>query len=168
MPLNLIKRYNELLDISGMSIHDRQTSLMGVFNRDFKDVNITFKDKLVTPTVKDGKIALDTLYSHLTSECIDNKTRKREFDIHRSKRLHWVKFHINEIKKDDILVFSVNEPEGNRTYIYDKTECYVIVLEPLRNVNQYYLLTAFHVRGRDAQRDKYLTKYNKRRLPEIL
>lgn len=45
-------------------------------------------------------------------------------------------------KADDVLHFSVQEPEGVRTYIYDKTERYVIVLEPLRKVNAYYLLTA--------------------------
>jgi len=46
-------------------------------------------------------------------------------------------------------------------------EKYVIVLEPLRKKDEYYLLTAFNVRGKDAERDKYLKKY-KRRLPNIL
>ena len=43
---------------------------------------------------------------------------------------------------------------------------YVIVLEPLRE-NEYYLLTAFYVRGKDAKRKKYEKKY-KRRLSDLL
>ena len=30
-------------------------------------------------------------------------------------------------------VFSVEEPDGKKTYIWDKDEDYIIVLEPLRN-----------------------------------
>ena len=71
------------------------------------------------------------------------------------------------IEKDNMLVFSVKEPDGLRTYIFDKDENYVIVLEPLREKNEYYLLTAFHIRGKDAQRNKFGKKYA-RRLPETL
>ena len=77
-----------------------------------------------------------------------------------------MKFHIDESKDDDVLQFSVKEPEGVRTYIYDKTEKYVVVLEPLRKVNEYYLLTAYHLTGKDAKRNKILKKY-KRKLNEI-
>ena len=66
-----------------------------------------------------------------------------------------------------MLIFSVKEPNGNRTYIYDIDENYVIVLEPLREKNEYYLLTAFYVRGKDAKRKKYEKKY-KRRLSDLL
>lgn len=44
--------------------------------------------------------------------------------------------------------FSVEEPDGIRTYIWDKDEDYVIVLEPLRNKDEYYLLTAITLRGK--------------------
>lgn len=64
-----------------------------------------------------------------------------------------------------MLSFSVQEPEGIRTYIYDVDENYVIVLEPLRNRDEYYLLTAYYISGKDAKRDKMLKKY-KRRLSE--
>lgn len=65
-------------------------------------------------------------------------------------------------------VFSVDESAcGVRTYIYDKDENYVIVLEPLRNSNEYYLLTAYHLRGKDKSRDKIMKKY-KRRLPYVV
>lgn len=66
-----------------------------------------------------------------------------------------------------MLIFSVKEPEGFRTYIYDKDEKYVIILEPLRNKNEYYLLTAYYLSGKDSKRDKIVKKYN-RRLDEIL
>lgn len=168
MPFNLLKTYNQLLELSSFSFAQRKDSLMGVFNRDIAhNPNFTFRQKQITPTPVDGVIKMITLFTHLTCVIIDKKTRSREFDIHRSARLHWVKYHIDESKTTDMLVFSVKEPEGNRTYIYDKTERYVIVMEPLRRKNEYYLLSAYHVRGKDAQRDKFIKKY-KRKLPEVL
>jgi len=110
---------------------------------------------------------METLYNHLTTAMVDKITRRREFDIHRSLRLHWVKHHIEEKKSDNMLCFSVKEPEGVRTYIYDVDEKYVIILEPYRNKTEYYLLTAYHLTGKDAQRDKIIKKY-KRKLNEVI
>lgn len=168
MPLNQLKRYNALLDITGMSPYNRDNSLRGVFDRDIaNNANFKFRSKQITPTPKDGQITMDTLFAHLTRVIVDKKTRAREYDVHRSQRLHWVKYHITGKKADNMLCFSVKEPEGVRTYIYDKDEKYVIVLEPKHNNTIYYLLTAYHLRGKDAQRNKILKKY-KRRLTEIL
>ena len=64
-------------------------------------------------------------------------------------------------------LFSVQEREGIRTYYYDKDENYVIVLEPLRDGKSYYLLTAYYIQGKDAQRNKMEKKY-KRRLEKVL
>ena len=108
---------------------------------------------------------METLYRHLTTVIVDDE-RCREFDVHRSQRLHWIKYHIEEKKTSDMLCFSVKEPRGIRTYIYDKDEKYVIVLEPKFNNTIYYLLTAYHLRGKDAKRNSILKKY-KRRLGEV-
>lgn len=168
MPFNQLKRYNDLLDITGMSPHNRNTSLKGVFDRDItNNANFKFRTKQITPTPLDGQITMDTLFRHLTTVMVDKKTRAREYDLHRSQRLHWVKYHLRETKKENMLVYSVKEPDGNRTYVYDKDEKYVIVLEPLRNKDEYYLLSAYYVRGKDAKRNKFEKKY-KRRLPELL
>lgn len=64
--------------------------------------------------------------------------------------------------------YAIKEPNGFRTYIYDKTEKYVVVLEPLRKVNEYYLLTAYNLRGKDAKKNKFIRKYKMRRLNEVL
>lgn len=85
----------------------------------------------------------------------------------RSQRLHWIRFHIEQKKKDDMLIFSVDEPQGIRTYIYDIVEKYVIVLEPDRKYDSYYLLTAYHLEGKDEKRNKILSKYRKYRLPVV-
>lgn len=168
MPFNQLKRYNDLLDITGMSPHNRNTSLRGVFDRDItNNANFKFRTKQITPTPLDGQITMDTLFRHLTTVMVDKKTRAREYDVYRSQRLHWVKYHIEEKKKENMLVYSVKEPDGNRTYVYDKDEKYVIVLEPLRNKDEYYLLSAYYVRGKDAKRNKFEKKY-KRRLAELL
>ena len=168
MPLNLLKKYNQLLELVAFNPHNRGKSLYGVFNRDIVDnISFKFRDKQINPTPLDGEIKMSTLFSHLTTVEVDKKTRKREFDMHRSIRLHWVKYHIDQNKGDNMLIYSVKEPNGNRTYIYDITEKYVIVLEPLREINEYYLLSAFHVRGKDAARNKFKRKY-KRSLNEVL
>lgn len=168
MPLNQIKLYNTLLDITGLSTSQRKLSLRGVFDKDIKNNNsFKFRKKQITPTPSDGEVKIETLFHHLITVMVDKKTRKREFDLHRSQRLHWVKYHINESKKDNMLVYSVKEPDGFRTYIYDIVEKYVIVLEPLRNKNKYYLLSAYYVRGKDAQRKKFVKKA-KRKLDEVL
>ena len=168
MPINLTKNYNELLEIAALNDNQRKASLRLVFNRDFLDNGeVRFRKKLITPTPLDGVINIDTLFRHLTTVVTNPATRQRDFEHERSCRLHWVKHHIEERISHKILVFSVHEPEGYRTYIYDNDEKYVVVLEPLRNSTEYYLITAFHVRGKDAQRDKMMKKY-KRRLKEIL
>jgi len=168
MPLNLLKKYNQLLELVAFNTYDREKSLYGIFNRDIvENASFKFRNKQINPTPFDGIIKMSTLFAHLTTVIVDKKTRKRDFEMHRSVRLHWVKYHIEQNKKDDILIYSVKEPDGFRTYIYDITEKYVVVLEPLRNINEYYLLSAYHVRGKDAARNKFKKKY-KRKLNEVL
>ena len=168
MPLNLTKIYNALLDILALSDAQRKASLKRIFKRDFEDSSAVFRGKPIHPTPQeDGELPMETLFRHLTTEMVDKRTRERYFDIERSLRLHWVRYHLNEKKKENMLCFSVQEREGVRTYYYDKDENYVIVLEPLRDGKSYYLLTAYHIRGKDVHRNKMEKKY-KRRLPEVL
>lgn len=170
MPFNLTKKYNDLLDIFGMSEGQRTESLRRIFKRDIQDnEHFTFNGKPIYPTPnEDGKIAMDMLFKHLTRKEIDRETRHREFDPDRSQRLHWIRHHVEQHKPDNMLYFSVAESRVNRTYIYDIDEKYVIVLEPRRNGTAYYLLTAYHLEGKDAARNKIMNKYNRRRLPNLL
>ncbi len=168
MNWNLFKEYNSLLDISAMDPIQRERSLKGIFERDISEnKSFTFLGKQITPTPQDGKIEMETLYRHLTTVIVDRSTNQRDFEIHRSKRLHWVRYHVEQKKKADVLFFTVKEPEGYRTYIYDIVEKYVIVLEPKKNNTTYFLLTAYYVQGKDAQRDKIMKKY-KRKLDTVL
>jgi len=106
-------------------------------------------------------------YLKSSSEMDDYATNHREFDSARSQRLHWIKYHVEEKKKDGMLIFSASSNKGIRTYIYDKVEKYVIVLEPLRKRCGYYLLTAYHLDGKDAARDKIERMY-RRKLPTLV
>jgi hypothetical protein len=170
MSLNLLKKYNQLLDIVAMNDFQRKKSLKGVFDRDItNNPSFTFQEKKINPTPADSQDSMERLFRHLTTVITDKSIRKREFDLDRSVRLHWIKFHIEENKKDNMFVFSVKEPEGIRTYIYDKEEQYVIVLEPMRDLRkqEYALLTAYYEDGKDKERGKIMKKY-KRRLPNVL
>lgn len=68
MPFNLTKKYNDLLDLVGMSEFERTKSLRGVFNRDIQDnPKFVFQGKPIYPTPKeDGIIAMENLFNHLT------------------------------------------------------------------------------------------------------
>lgn len=167
MPLNLIKIYNQLLDIVGMDVRQRTESLMGIFRRDFVDNAPTFMRKSIHPTPIDGKDKMENLFHHITTHMVDKTTRKRDFEMERSIRLHWIRHHLEQRKQDNMLIFSVKEPEGNRTYIYDRDEKYVVILEPLRIGDAYYFITAYHLEGKDDKRNKIEKKY-KRRLDNIL
>ena len=167
MPINLIKVYNQLLELGSLTEFQRNTSLRSIFDRDIaQNKNFRFREKAIKPTPAEGQDAMDRLFRHLTTVITEKATRHREFDESRSIRLHWIKYHIDEKKKSNMLVFSVKEPEGTRTYIYDKDEEYVIILEPLRKADEYFLLTAYHIEGKDKARNKMMRKY-KRRLPDI-
>ena len=166
MSLNLLKRYNDLLDLAGLNPINRTNSLKGIFKRDIEDnPRLQFQGKAIKPTSMDGEIPMETLFTHLTTEVVEKRIRVRKFEYHRSERLHWVKHHIDERKKDDMLVFSCKDKNGTRTYLYDKTELYVIVLEPLKNKDAYFLLTAYYLRGRNKFK---IEKKFKRRLDELL
>ncbi|MBR1668339.1 MAG: hypothetical protein IJ693_08675 [Bacteroidaceae bacterium] len=168
MPFNLLKRYNQTLDLLPFNEKERILSLKGVFNRDIvQNSNFCFRSKKIFPTTAEGQDAMERLFSHLTTIVVEKETQKREYDADRSIRLHWIKYHIEENKKDEMYVFSVQEPQGIRTYIYDKVENYVIVLEPMRNGKGYYLLTAYYMKGKDAARNKMMRKY-KRKLDSLL
>ena len=170
MPLNLLKKYNDLLDISAMNDFQRKKSLHAIFERDIMlNPNFSFRKKQIKPTPAEGQDAMDRLFTHLTTVITDKNTNKREFDMKRAVRLHWIRFHIEERKTDNMYIFSVEEPYGIRTYIYDTDERYVIVLEPMRDLkkNEYALLTAYYEDGKDKERSKIMKKY-KRRLSDVL
>ena len=160
MPLNLLKIYNQLLDIDYLKEKERLISLKGIFNRDIKNnPKFKFRSKQINPISVETD-AMEILFEHLTTEMIDKKRRKRVFESERSKRLHWIKYHIDENKGTNMYVFSVQDPEGIRTYIYDEDEEYVIILEPYRKINEYYLLSAYYLKGRN--RAKIKKKYSRR------
>lgn len=151
-----------------MNEYQRKISLKSVFDRDITgNLNFAFQAKKINPTPADGQDSMERLFTHLTTVITDKSTNKREFDMARSVRLHWLKYHIEENKKDNMFVFSVAEPDGTRTYIYDRDEQYVIVLEPMRNKNEYYLLTAYYLEGKDKAREKMMKKY-RRRLNDVV
>ena len=169
MPLNLLKQYNQLLEVASMNEFQRKKSLKGIFDRDIaNNPNFAFQTKRIHPTPADGQNSMERLFTHLTTTIVDKNTNKREFEMARSVRLHWIRHHIEERKKDNMRIFSVREPKGIRTYIYDIDENYVIVLEPMRDLQkkEYALLTAYHEEGKDKKRSKILKKYNDR-MPNV-
>lgn len=174
MPFNLIKEYSALLELDHLNPGQRIASLKGVFDRDIRDNNgFNFRTKRIYP-VKIEADAMSTLFTHLTCHSIEiveengNKYKRREYEALRSKRLHWIKHHIEEKRNVRMEVFSVEEridgKDKIRTYIYDLDESYVIILEPQKNPS-YYLITAYYIN--EVWGKKAMAKRLKKRLPEI-
>ena len=75
----------------------------------------------------------------ITVENEDGSTYpKRVFEMARSQSLHLINHHVRELTPDNIDVFTIEERDSKKrkvkkTYIYDKVEKYVIVLEQQRN-----------------------------------
>lgn len=89
MPFNLLKKYNQLLELAGFDEFKREQSLKGVFNRDIvNNPYFIFRGKRILPTPDNGVIKMETLFKHLTTVIVDKNTRKREFDLYRSLRDH--------------------------------------------------------------------------------
>lgn len=158
MPLNLIKQYSNLLEIMHLSEDQRRNSLLGIFNRDIsQNSSFIYNYKAIRPVTKhDGISAMQTLFHHLTTEEIEVEEegiilKRRTFEMDRSVRLHWIKHLLNTSTSGNICVFSLKERDHVkrkdviRTYIYDREQFYIIVLEPQRNNTDYYLLTAYHL-----------------------
>ncbi|HRD39859.1 MAG TPA: hypothetical protein PLC65_14615, partial [Bacteroidia bacterium] len=160
MPYNLLKRYSDLLELAHMNEEQRTISLKNIFNRDWvQDALITFNNKPVRPTKNiEGQPAMDVLFDHLT-RCDEynetgEKTGRRVFELERSLRLHWVRFHVDLRKPENVLVFSyvdrIKREDVIRTYIYDVDKKYVVILEPHRSKLDYYLITAYYLNKKEG------------------
>lgn len=166
MTLNLIKKYPDLLELNQYDLRDKKESLRRIFDRDIQNNSkFKFENKVIRPIKKnDGVPAMDTLFNHLITKQ-EEKSNGRSFDLHRSIRLHWIKYHIDKKEEWRLLIFSfkdrIKSKDVIRTYIFDKKEKYVVILEPQRSRFDYYLITAFYFneKGRDKQ---ILKKYKKR------
>jgi hypothetical protein len=86
----------------------------------------------------------------------------------RSQRLHWIKNHIDG-KCLNLEIFSYQDriqgKDKIRTYIYDPEKEYIIILEPLKTGNDYYLLTAYYID--EPAGKKQIRSKSKKRLPKV-
>lgn len=170
---NLLKKYPELLDLEYLSNAERIRSLIAIFNRDIADNNdFSFRGSRIWPIKSNGTIPMELLFDHLTTvkEQDSENKEKRFFDIDRSKRLHWIRPHTEEEIKDEIVYFSyedrINGKSVIRTYLYNKLQKYVIVLEPQRQPSNYYLLTAYYLNRPEGE--KIILKKLKRKLDVVV
>lgn len=163
MPTNLLKKYNQLLELLYSNHNENIHSLKNVFNRDFNSEKpIIFNSKIIQPTPSDSEDKIERLFNHLTRVVTDEKTKKREFESERAVRIHWIKHHFEKHNQfESIITFYIKDE--NRAYILDKNESYVIVLEPLRISDSYYLLSAYKLLPSNYQ--KIMKKYERRSIP---
>ena len=178
MSFNHIKKYNSFLEIGHCGERERDEELKSIFNRDIADnPHFIFRGKKIRPLKNEGQPSMDVLFDHLTRESkfINDKNGKKvktrkDFDFERSKRLHWILHHIQEKSKDMVEVFShkdrISGKNVIRTYLYDKEENYIVILEPQRSKTDYYLITAYYLK-KEMGGPKQIKNKLKRKLPEV-
>lgn len=172
MPFNKMLTYSDVLNLNSYSEKQRIAILYSIYERDIFNNNLKFQGKEVRPTQMNSDLATkDTLFSHLTCKEVEVEggIKKRDyFDIHRSKRIHWIKFHINVSNPNCIKIFNYKDRirgrDSIRTYIYDEREKYVIILELKRSSPDYfYLLSAYYLDEKYGEK-QIKQKYKKREL----
>lgn len=161
---NKLKTYNQLLELDDLTPAKRNESLTGVFKRDFVDSSVFFRGKSVEPTPKNGEDTMSILLRHLTTKTENKDESHREYDRDRSIRIHWIKYHISEKSPAKVEIFSAQDKSGIRTYIFDRDESYVVILEPRRNGTSYYLITAYYLTGNNCRK---IENKIKKKLPNI-
>lgn len=158
MPSNLLKHYNDRLDMLYPSLNENIQSFRRVYDRDFSGFQFSFRAYPIHPTPAEDEDTMDRVFRHLTTVIVDESTRKREFETARSIRIHWVKHHLEERNPEILNVFTVLDER--RVYVLDTTERYVIVLEPFRSEQAFFLLTAYHLE--DSRYRNLMKKCKKR------
>lgn len=163
MPLNLLKKYPQLLKLAHFNEKERTDSLTRIFKRDIEDnADFAFRKKQIRRVKKkDGQTPMQVLFHHLTTRCDKdekgNDTKARSFEMARSQRLHWIRHHTQESVPIGVEIFSfedrIDRKDVIRTYIYDTAQEYVIILEPYRNGLDYYLITAYHLNEPGGETD---------------
>jgi hypothetical protein len=160
MPTNQTKIYNQLLDLLYNTERENIASIKKVYQRDFVDAGDNkYKEYPVVPTPAEGEDVMERQFRHLTTIITDEKTKKRTFESDRAIRLHWIKNHLQG--KCQLISFKVDDER--RVYLLDKPEKYVIILEPQRNNQILYLLTAYRLQSSSYK--KIMNKYEKRGTP---
>lgn len=179
MPLNYIKKYDQLLDLNHLTESQRKNSLRAIFDRDIADnSNFLFRSKIIRPLKREDLLDIESLVTHLTFQTEEERDKRGKviksrnvFDIERSRRLHWILPHIKEKIKDfPLLIFSAMVRIGGRdkirTYIYNRERKYVTILEPQRSGADYYLITAYYLEKKFGGHKTIEKKY-KQRLPQV-
>ena len=179
MAINIIKKYDSFLEINHFTEAQRKASLRAIFDRDIANNNsFNFRTKIIRPLKREDVIDVESLFTHLTFKTEDAGKDKRGkviktrsvFDFERSKRLHWILSHINELTNSEIEVFSSNNRIGGldviRTYIHNKEKNYVIILEPQNSGLDYYFITAYYLEKKYGGPNMIKNKF-KNRLPKV-
>lgn len=179
MPINLIKQYPELLELVG-SLYDMRASLRRIYVRDVEDnPDFKFRGIPIHPIkAEEGQLEMVMTFAHLTTREYEQSDEngsplppKREFDIKRSRRLHWINHHVHERTPENIQVFTVIEWDKKKhqdvthTYIYDMVGKYVIVFDR-RQQKDFRLLTAYYLD--EPYAEKMMKKKMKKKLTDVL
>lgn len=78
MATNLLREYNQVLELLYRSEYKNIRSIKDVFYRDFNVENpLIFNAKIIQPTPADGEDKVEILFNHLTRKELDSVTKKK-------------------------------------------------------------------------------------------
>lgn|SRR5574344_614793 len=88
--------------------------------RDIEDNNdFKYRNKQIYPIKTGGVIDICREFMHLTTHRVTveengNSFQRNEFEMARSRRLHWINHHVHELSPENIEVFSVTERDQKK------------------------------------------------------
>ena len=145
----LLVKFDNFLDILSMNPINLVDSLSMIFENDMVNNPCrTFNEKKVI--YFQDPFDKQAIFDHLIKKKMNGS--RQVIDVERAKRIHWIKYFIENSLKQGVngfWVFSYKHLNENiRTYIYHKQTKFLVVLEPTNN-NEYILITA-HLRAGDG------------------
>lgn len=148
-----------LLDFQNCNCDDEKFSLAyEIFKQDFIKTKLYLAQKIyINPLTHKKQNGKEKIFWHITTR--ENlKSKVREFDEQRSKRIGWIKKIIDNYTHNEIKMFFYKEKRCIRLYLWLYNYDFVVILQKLGKVES-FLVTSFYI-DKGYNKSIYEKRYN--------
>ena len=159
--------FSEIIDFSSCcKEEDRIEFLYSIFRNDFIINRCFLADKIyIDPKSHQKKDSKERVFWHIITKT-NPKTKKREFDINRASRIHWIKKIILNCFDKEIKLFYHYESKQKviRLYLWAYRQDFIVIIQKLGDTSS-YLVTSFYIEkhyNRKIYQKRYETYLSKK------
>jgi len=152
--------FDTVLDLSTFrTLDDLLESLYGIFKRDFIDTKTYLAGQIyINPLCQGKRNGKEEIFWHIVTRK-NLRTKRRELDPERAKRIEWVKKAIENHNHCEIKSFYYYEDNKKiRFYIWIFRYDFLVILQKLGR-SESYIVTSFYI-DNNKKRSKLEKKYN--------